>query len=182
MQTNIARGVIVVFTAVVLSGCYSNGGWHMPGTSSPFQSSQGATPDNVGTPVKPAAVAAAGSTAPATGYPTAGSYATAPTVSQGVASGYGPSTAGNGYATAPYSYPPSNATPGVSPTTTTPGYGGTPYVASRSGTPGYGVVAKHARCQRLWPGQYHAGLALRQRESVFHPGGHAFLWRHACVL
>ena len=31
MRTNVARGVLVVFTAVTLSGCYSNGGWNMPG-------------------------------------------------------------------------------------------------------------------------------------------------------
>ena len=88
MRTNIARGVIVVFTAVMLSGCYSNGGWHMPGASSPFSSTQGASPGTAGTPVKPAGITAGGSTASTSGYPTAASNTTGPTVSQGVPANY----------------------------------------------------------------------------------------------
>ena len=134
MRTNIARGVIVVFTAVMLSGCYSNGGWHMPGQSSPFQSGQSTSPGSVGAPVKPSGIAAAGSTAPTSGYPSPASGMTGPVVSQGVPASY--NAAGTGYSTAPYSYPPTN---GTTASTATPGYGGTPYTASRSGSPGYGA-------------------------------------------
>ena len=63
MRANVARCVLVILTAVVLSGCYSDGRWSAPNLafwkSSPFQSTPSATPGPVGSPVKPSGIAAA---------------------------------------------------------------------------------------------------------------------------
>ena len=49
MRTNVARGVIVVFTAVMLSGCYSNGGWtHALDRAVRFSPARAASPGSVG--------------------------------------------------------------------------------------------------------------------------------------
>ena len=62
MRTNIARNLLVILTAVVLSGCYSDGRWTAPNLafwkSSPFQSAPLATPGSVGSPVRPSGIAA----------------------------------------------------------------------------------------------------------------------------
>ncbi len=137
MRTNIARCVFMTLTAVVLSGCYSDGHWRMPWTStSPFQSNSQtapvATPGTVGTPTKPAGVAAGTTntaTPPSSGYGTTGSGTTVPPVtSTGAPSSY--SSPGSGYP--PYSSPSSSAS------SSTPSGYGPAYTASAAGQPGYG--------------------------------------------
>ena len=85
MRANVARCVLVVLTAVVLSGCYSDGRWSAPNLafwkSSPFQSTPSATPGPVGTPAKPSGIAAASksnTTTPSAGVASTGSGATMP--------------------------------------------------------------------------------------------------------
>ena len=69
MRTNVLRCMLINLVVVALSGCYSDGKWSMPGftKSSPFQTSpDAATPGPVGSPTKPAGIAA--STAPPSQY------------------------------------------------------------------------------------------------------------------
>jgi hypothetical protein len=125
MRTNVARCVLMTLTAVVLSGCYSDGHWSMPWkTNSPFASSNQAapvaTPPAVGSPTKPSGMATGATnstTPPSSGYGTSGSGTTMPPVtSTGTPSSYG--SPGTGYP--PYS---SSATPSGTASSTPSNYG-----------------------------------------------------------
>jgi hypothetical protein len=125
MRTTIARCVLFGLTAVLMSGCYSNGRWSMPSMSSwrssPFQQAPGAAPGAVGAAEKPSGIAANnGATSPSPNYSsTTIAKAATPDWNQANASN-GSSLAGNAprnsYPAAQYPYP-STSTPG-SPTST----------------------------------------------------------------
>ena len=119
MRTHVARGVLVVFSAVALSGCYSNGGWNMPWKSSAVPVQPESSPDGVGTPAKPSGIARRQPTAPSSGYPSSASGTTAPVVPTGVPANYNAPGTGYPAPASQYSYPPSV-------TAAAPGYGGTP--------------------------------------------------------
>ena len=88
MRTNVVRCVLITLTAVVLSGCYSDGHWTVPWKTSPFQSSTQttpvATPGTVGSPAKPSGIATSSSTnnttAPSSGYASRGAGTAVPPV------------------------------------------------------------------------------------------------------
>ena len=152
MRTNITRWVLAVSMMVALSGCYSNGQWSAPNLafwrSSPFQSSQGATPTAPGSPVKPSGIASGNRST----LPTGGYAANTPGT---VAPSWTPPNATANYnasnATAPYAgqYPtqyPSTSS-GVA---TTPNYSATAYTASNAGVPGanaYGTPTSNSTAQ-----------------------------------
>ena len=136
MRTHGTQWVLVVVTTMALAGCYSNGQWSAPNLafwkSSPFQSDpnrDAAAPGAVGSPTKPAGIAAGATTTttPSPGY--YGSTApTAPTTSLGSSN-----TLPTGYPTQ-YPYP---ATPsGDTAAATGGGYGQTPYTATTWAVPG----------------------------------------------
>ena len=110
MRANVARCVLVILTAVVLSGCYSDGRWSAPNLafwkSSPFQSTPSATPGAVGSPVKPSGIAAAGksnTTTPSVSVASTGGSTTPSATPTGLATGY--NTPATGYNCAQYRLP-----------------------------------------------------------------------------
>ncbi len=127
MRTNVSRCLIAVFAATLLSGC-SSSQLGMPNLAfwkrSPFQSTPLATPGQVGSPVRPSAVAAnSGAKAPV------GSYA-ANTASTSAPAWTPPNT------------PTVNVTPGTPyPSPQNPYQTTTPpaYTASTAGVPGAGA-------------------------------------------
>ncbi len=140
MRKNMACWALAVSTLVALSGCSSGSGssWAFWRTS-PFSSTQGATPSGVGAPEKPAGIAAGNTATPPSGtYSATNPPASPPFGQPGAQGGYNPPN--TGYNT-PNSYPntqyPSTAA-GATPATPSgySGYGGTPYTASTAGVPG----------------------------------------------
>lgn len=138
MRSPLTRCTLAILAAAVVSGCYSDGRWSAPNLafwkSNPFQSTPGATPGAVGSPVKPSGIAAAtkGTTpsTPPTGYAAAGAVAPS-AVSLGTPVGYNaPNT---GYPT--NQYPAAATTPGaaasMAPSSHVPAY-----TASTAGVPG----------------------------------------------
>lgn len=127
MRTNVSRCLIAVFAATLLSGC-SSSQWGMPNLAfwkrSPFQSTPLATPGQVGSPVRPSAVAAnSGAKAPVGSYAAATAATTAP-------------------AWTPPNTPAVTVTPGtVYPSPQNPYSTTTPpaYTASTAGVPGAGA-------------------------------------------
>lgn len=118
MRANVARCVIAVLAATILSGCTSSQ-WGMPNLAfwkrSPFQSSPVAAPGRIGSPVRPSAVAA-NDRPPASAMASTNAPAwTPPTVNV---------TPGTEYPSQQNPYP-----------TTTPSYGAE-RVASTAGVPG----------------------------------------------
>ena len=130
MRFNVVRFVLVISTAIVLSGCYSGGRWTTPNLAfwkrSPFQSTPSVAPSMVGAPVKPSQIAAsnggANTLAPPANYASTGANTMGPPVaSVGTPVGY--SAPETGYPTSEY---PSTAPPSRAPA----------YTASTAGVPG----------------------------------------------
>ena len=198
MRTNVARCVLAVFATVLLSGCYSGGQWNTPNLafwkSNPFQSTPGATPGSVGSPVKPSGIAAGqGPAAPSVtqgspGYGAAATASNTPSTSAGYnppATGYPDTSAGYNAPGAGYSSaqnPSASATsPGAAGAAGSPGYGSPAYNASTAGVPGgraYGASpSAYWRIERVVRRHFNpVRLALWRHEPLFQPS-HAFVQR-----
>ena len=131
MRSNVIRFVLVVSTAIILSGCYSGGGrWTTPNFAfwkrSPFQSTPSVAPSMVGAPMRPSRIAASNggntTTAPPANYASTGADTMAPPVtSKGTAVSY----------STPEAVYPASEYPSTPPSSRAPAY-----TASTAGVPG----------------------------------------------